>query len=56
MQGRRVHGHGHYLMDLSHACKSINQNSHYFYPSRWMISTGVEERKEMINTTVGPST
>eukprot|EP00670_Eutreptiella_braarudii_P016864 CAMPEP_0174363828 /NCGR_PEP_ID=MMETSP0811_2-20130205/70395_1 /TAXON_ID=73025 ORGANISM="Eutreptiella gymnastica-like, Strain CCMP1594" /NCGR_SAMPLE_ID=MMETSP0811_2 /ASSEMBLY_ACC=CAM_ASM_000667 /LENGTH=134 /DNA_ID=CAMNT_0015502877 /DNA_START=50 /DNA_END=450 /DNA_ORIENTATION=+ len=55
MQGRRVHGHGHYPMDLSHACKSVNQNSHYFYPSTWMVSPGVEERKEIINTTVGPS-
>ena len=42
-------------MDLSHACKSVNQNSPYFYPSTWMVSPGVEERKEMIDTTVGPS-
>ena len=55
MQGRRVHGHGHYPMDLSHACKSVNQKSHYFYPSTWMVSPGVEERKEIIDTTVGPS-
>ena len=55
MQERRVHGHGHYPMDLSHACKSVNQNSHYFYPSTWMVSPGMEERKEMIDTTVGPS-
>ena len=55
MQRRRVHGHGHYPMDLSHACKSVNQNSPYFYPSTWMVSLGVEERKEMIDTTDGPS-
>ena len=55
MQGRRVHGHGHYPMDLSHACKSVNQNSHYLYPSTWRISSEVEERKQMIDTTVGPS-
>ena len=35
--------------------KVLNQNSHYFYPSTWMVSLGVEERKEMIDTTVGPS-
>ena len=55
MQGRRVHGHGHYHMDFSHAWESVNQNSHYIYPSTWMVSAGVEERKEMIDTTVGPS-
>ena len=55
MQERRVYGHRHYPMDLSHACKSINQYSHYFYPSTWMVSPGVEERKEMIDTTVGPT-
>ena len=42
-------------MDLSHACKSVNQNLHYFYPSTRMVSPGVEERKKMIDTTVGPS-
>ena len=42
-------------MDLSHACKSVNQNSHYFYPSTWMVSPEVEERKEMIDTTVPSS-
>ena len=42
-------------MDLSHASKSVNQNSHYFYPSTWMVSPGVEEWEEMNDTTVGPS-
>ena len=55
MHGRGVHGHGHYSMDLSHACKSGNQNSHYLYTPTWMVSPGVEERKEIIDTTVGPS-
>ena len=55
MQGRRVHGHGHYPMDLSHACKSVNQNSHYIYPPTWMVSPGMQERNEMIDTTVVPS-
>ena len=35
-------------MELSHACKSVNQNSHYFYTPTWMVSTGVEDRKEML--------
>ena len=55
MQERRVQRHGHYPMDLSHACKIVNQSSPYFYPSTWMVSPGVEERKEMIDTTVRPS-
>ena len=55
MQRRRVHGHGHYPMDLSPACKSVNQNSQYFYMLKMMVSPGVEERKEMTDTTVGPS-
>ena len=42
-------------MDLSHACQSVNLNSYYFYPSTWMVSPGVEEGKEMIDTTVGPT-
>ena len=55
MQGRRVHGHGHYRMDFNHACKSVNQNSNYLYPSTWIVSSGVEESKQMIDTTIGPS-
>ena len=55
MQGQRAHGHGHYPMDLSHACKSVNQNSHYFYTPTWMVPPGVEERIQMIDTTVGLS-
>ena len=35
--------------------QKCKQNSHYFYPSTWMVSSGVEERKEMIDTNVGPS-
>ena len=42
-------------MDLSDACKSVNQNSHYFYPLTWMVSAGVEEWEHMNNITVGPS-
>ena len=42
-------------MDLSHACKSVNRNSHHFYPSTWMVSPGVEELEEMNDTTAGPS-
>ena len=48
-------GDGRYPMDSSDACKSVNQNSHYFYTPTWMVSPGVEEKKEMIDTTVGPS-
>ena len=55
MQGRGIHGHGHYPMDLSHACKSVNHNSDCFYPLTWMVPGGVEEWEEMNDTTVGPS-
>ena len=47
--------HRHYPMDLSHACKSVSLNSHYFYMPTWTVSPGVEERKERIHTAVGPS-
>ena len=53
MQRRRVHGHGHCPMDLSHACKSVNLNSHYFYTPARMVSPGVEEWEEMNDTAVG---
>ena len=42
-------------MDLSHACKNVKQNSHYFYTPTWMVSAEVEESKESIDTTVRPS-
>ena len=42
------------LWTSGHACKSANQNSHYFYPSTWMVSPGVEEWKELTPSSSHP--